>query len=152
MCVCVGGTLIETVKICDQCTSQYASMVSVDCLRFMTEYIATTFLQHFRLYQHVFQHKQDRLVIKLQESVSIPPSLPSFTGSIPRDIWEYEAKQRVLDEQEEQRKQCDEVKQLQVRESDQETLKQAYTGLQDQPAETFDRQVCTLFNLRITYF
>ena len=114
--------------------------MNIEHVKYLTEYIAHTFLKHFKLYQHVFQNKQERLVIQLQKQISCPPPQDAMKNSVPFDIWQYEHSQKLLDQAEEKRKVSNVAKWKDVENEDMNLLNSCYKSLHNTDDE-IDRQV-----------
>ena len=93
-----------------------SSSVSSRTLIQTTNYIFTSYLTHFRLFQHVFTQSRDLNHTARHLTVNRPTSLPSMREGMEQSIWEKEENRKSIDIKREEKLNAVEAKRTEERE------------------------------------
>ncbi len=119
-------SLPETINLyrekCHECQDE----VSDNYLKVYSDYMFSTYLQHFKLYQRVFTKDQDCRTIDVNVSVEVPPQPPAFKDGKDVNIWEYEKKLEDIEEKGKERKKEREDTSMTKKREDEEYINKVY--------------------------
>jgi len=95
---CKGQPLVNAIQLYGQLCESCQAKIDENHLKQFTEYVFTSFMRHYNLYQAVLCLDREKLTIAselLVETVSDPPP---FTDGKPVKTWEYEQKIEAIEQ------------------------------------------------------
>ena len=102
----LGKTLPDVIKIFNKLLQTVENQVNETTLHQYSDYIFSSFMTHYKLYQYVFSNDQEFFGLNLELPVETPTEAAPFSQAIDVDVYEYEkqfeqivAKEQQLQEQ-----------------------------------------------------
>ena len=98
--ILAGKPLTEAIKTFNKLLHSVGGKVNEASLRQYSEYVFSTYMCHYKLYQYVFNNDQELLGIKMELPVETPTDAAPFTQAIDVDVYEYEKLYKQIESRE----------------------------------------------------
>lgn len=95
-----GKTLVDAVKLYQEQSIHLVEILGERNFQIYTEFVFSTFMTHFKLFQYVFSVNREELIPKVSRTVACPPSPVALRGAKLDCIWEYEQEYNSIESKE----------------------------------------------------
>ncbi|XP_064606957.1 uncharacterized protein C8orf74 homolog isoform X2 [Liolophura sinensis] len=98
-----GKTLVEAVKLYQEQSIHLIERLGERNFQIYTEFVFSTFMTHFKLFQFVFNVNREELIPKVSRTVACPPSPVALREAKLDYIWEYEQEYNSIESKEKEK-------------------------------------------------